>query len=102
MAYVTDLRHFLDDDGEIASDMSSEARQLASFLALIVDEASGFAPSKAEELRLRCRSAGCTAQILAIRESNGDISWHCLVCDQNGVIRNWSGTKWDRVSDSSQ
>ena len=34
--YVTDLRHYLDDDGELA-DMPAEAKQLASFLVLIVD-----------------------------------------------------------------
>ena len=70
MTYVTDLRHFLDDDGEIVANMPSEARQLASFLALIVDEANGFVPSIAEELTIRCRSEGCSAQILAHRESN--------------------------------
>ena len=94
--YVTDLRHFLDDDGEIVSDMPMKARQLASFLVLIVDEASIFVPSKAAELSLRCRSEGCPAQILAHRKSSDEIVWHCTTCDQNGVIRNWSGTKWDR------
>ena len=93
--YVTDLRHYLDDDGEIVSDMPAEARQLASFLALIVDGASSVVSSKAYELSLRCRSAGCPGQILAHRESSDEIVWHCTTCDQNGVIRNWSGTKWD-------
>lgn len=95
-AYVTDLRHFLDDEGEIVSDMPSEARQLASFLALIVDETSGFEASKVDELSVRCRGDGCPAQIVAHREPANEIVWHCPSCEQNGVIRNWSGTKWDR------
>tara|TARA_R110002049_G_scaffold309101_2_gene516893 strand:+ start:19638 stop:19877 length:240 start_codon:yes stop_codon:yes gene_type:complete len=76
--------------------MPSEARQLASFLALIVDEASGFAASMAIDLSLRCRSKGCAATILAQRQSSDEIVWRCMTCDESGVIRNWSGTKWDR------
>jgi len=97
MAYVTDLRHYLYNDGEIVADMLSEARQLASFLALIVDEASGFVQSKADELNVRCLSEGCPAQIVAYREENCDIVWFCPLCEQNGVIRNWQGTKRERI-----
>ena len=76
--------------------MPTEARQLASFFALIVDEASSFEESRADEVNVRCRAKGCEPQILAHRELHQDIVWHCPDCDQNGVIRNWSGTKWDR------
>lgn len=95
-SYVTDLQHFLDEEGEIVADIPTEARQLASFFALIVDDASCFAESKADEVNVRCRSEGCPSQILAHREPADEIVWHCPTCDQNGVIRNWSGTKWDR------
>ena len=93
--YVTDLRHFLDECGEIVKDMPADARQLASFLALIVDEVSRC--REHAELSLRCRKPTCPGTIVAINES-GEIHWQCPVCNQNGVIRNWRGTKWDQCS----
>jgi hypothetical protein len=36
--YVTDITHFLDDAGEIVANMPAEARQLASFITLLIEE----------------------------------------------------------------
>lgn len=44
--YVTDLQHYLDGEGEIVTQMPEEARQLASFFALLVDEVSDKPASK--------------------------------------------------------
>jgi hypothetical protein len=35
--YITDITHYLDEAGNLVKDMPSEAKQLASFLVLIVD-----------------------------------------------------------------
>lgn len=96
--YVTDLRHFLDESGEIVMKMPEEARQMASFLALVVDEASHNLSPEAEELGIRCRSTGCTGQILAFADADEEIIWFCPNCGHNGVIRNWRRTKWDQSS----
>ncbi len=37
---VTDITHYLDDDGELSAEMSGPARKLASFLVLVIDAAS--------------------------------------------------------------
>ena len=56
--YVTDLRHFLDSAGEIA-EMPTEARQMASFLALIVDAVTQQPAENFEQTGLRCRIENC-------------------------------------------
>ena len=99
MTFFADLRHYLDEQDEIVSDMPVEARQLASFLALIVDEASANG-SVAQELTLRCRESDCPGTILAIANSSSEIRWQCPACGEDGVIRNWQGTKWDHRSDA--
>jgi hypothetical protein len=38
--YITNFQHYLDKDGNIPKDMPKEARELANFLALLIDEAS--------------------------------------------------------------
>jgi WD40 repeat protein len=76
--YVTDMRHFLDDDGEIVRNMPGEARQLASFLALVVDATSVENSSNFDELPLRCRGTECGGRVLARVVTSG-ILWFCAV-----------------------
>ena len=94
--YVTDLQHFLDDQGDLA-EMPNQAKQMAAFLVLIIDAITPEAPEDFVESGVRCRARKCTGEILA-RLDPGDevITWHCPACGQNGVVRNWQGTKWDR------
>ena len=95
--YVTDLRHYLDSTGKIADGMPSEARQLASFLVLIIDAVTQNPGPNFQEIALRCRSVGCTGKILARIDSPSDeIQWHCPVCSHEGVIRNWQKSQWDQ------
>jgi hypothetical protein len=94
--YVTDLQHYLDGDGEIVAQMPEEARQLASFLALLVDEASGDPTLEFTESAVRCRIAECNGQIRASINASKEILWQCPICGHNGVIRNWVNTKWDQ------
>ncbi len=43
--YISDLTHFLDESGNIAKEMQKEDKELASFLALIVDAATKYSPN---------------------------------------------------------
>ena len=56
--YVTDIRHYLDESLELA-DMPREAMSLASFLVLIVDNATESNSPVFEETGIRCRKHGC-------------------------------------------
>ena len=62
--YVTDITHYLDDTGELA-EMPGPARKLASFLVLLIDEATQAVPANNHDTRIRCRKTACTGSIRA-------------------------------------
>jgi predicted RNA-binding Zn-ribbon protein involved in translation (DUF1610 family) len=95
--YVTDITHYLDATGELA-EMPGEARQLASFLALLVDAATQVMPARNYNTRIRCRAAACTGSIRAsVASEDSEILWECPQCGHHGIISNWQETKWDQT-----
>ena len=99
-AYISDMTHFLDEDGEIPKAMPKPARELASFMALIVDQASSALPDTAHgiETGIRCRTKACEGNIIGALDDNiSPVHWHCRDCGLNGVISNWQRTKWDNT-----
>ena len=98
--YVTDITHFLDDDGELVTEIPSPARQLASFLVLIIDAVTQAMPARSHDTRIRCGKTACTGSIHAsLMSPQEEIVWYCPDCGHNGVIRNWQGTKWNQMSE---
>jgi predicted RNA-binding Zn-ribbon protein involved in translation (DUF1610 family) len=93
--YIMDITHFLDETGEIAADLEHPAASLASFLALIIDATTATGSSDFDEIGLRCRVDGCGGSILS-RIDSDEIIWHCPICGNNGIIRNWQDTKWNQ------
>lgn len=97
--YVTDITHFLDENGELA-EMPEEARKLASFLVLLIDAATQTFPADDRDSRIRCRKDGCTGSIrCSLSSVTDEISWYCPRCGHNGVIRNWQDTKWNQIQE---
>lgn len=92
--YITNFQHYLDKNGKIPTNMPKEARELANFFALLVDDAtSGDYDS---EPQIRCIGMNCSGLIVpTIIEDSSEIYWVCTECKTNGVISNWVGTKWD-------
>ncbi len=94
--YYTDITHFLNDNGEIASEIAKDGRSLASFLIIIIDKISEERPSTFVDTGIRCRKPDCEGNISAfVNMETREIVWECVVCGHNGVISNWVGTKWD-------
>jgi repressor LexA len=94
--YITDITHFLDEAGDLA-DMPPAARKLASFLALIIEAVTQACPTHDYATGIRCRKRGCSGSIRAtLSAADEEIVWYCPSCLEQGVIRNWQGTKWDR------
>ena len=95
--YITDITHYLDDQGELVSTMPGPARKLASFLVLVIDSVSQDIPVDGHDTRIRCLQHGCSGSIRAsLMSMNDEISWACPDCGHNGVISNWQGTKWNQ------
>lgn len=92
--YITNFQHFLDEQGSIPKNIPKDARELANFLALLIDDAS--TGDYDAEPTIRCIKKGCDGLIVpTLIEENDDISWVCVECKTKGIISDWRGTKWD-------
>ena len=90
--WITDLRHYLGADGQVASELPGPARR--HFGAIIAS-----VTSQRSKPRVRCRRRpgrrACPGEIDALLERGEVIRWECPECGDNGFIRGWQGTPWD-------
>lgn len=101
-SWITDLRHFLDEEGTTSKVPPSAAR-LADYFGSIVEAVTSQADNKTSAIAtgIRCRRRPgrkrCTGEILASLDQQNaqNIRWHCPVCDDNGIISGWQDTVWD-------
>jgi hypothetical protein len=101
--FITDLRHFLDDDGFLPEDIPGPALNLALFLGSIVGWATSHKGGRNELTNVPCRRSParrrCLGTIRARLDPDGEtIIWQCPICGDNGTIRGWEDTLWDRRS----
>lgn len=93
------MQHFLDETGNIPKQMPKEARELASFMALVVDTTTINCPSILTQTDIRCFKKKCEGMIKTeLIHTNEEIHWYCLKCDNEGSISHWQKTKWDNRS----
>lgn len=106
--WITDMTHYLDRDGELG-DLPTPALNLALFQGSIVSWVTSHGRPEggledAEKTNVYCRrSPGrrrCRGQIRAGFDAGSSaILWHCPVCGDQGYIRGWEATLWDRSFD---
>lgn len=90
----TNFQHFLNEKGDIPTDMPKDARELANFLALLIDDAT--LGEYDSEPQIRCIEKNCPGLIVpTIIEDFNEIYWVCVTCKTEGVITGWQVTKWD-------
>ena len=95
---VTDLRHFIGPDGDIAP---LPGRRLAQHLCRIVSAVSGEASEELRDTSIPCRRRPgrkpCPGRVQAGFEvASGAIRWLCPSCGDNGWISGWQGSRWDQ------
>ncbi|MGH7321612.1 MAG: hypothetical protein ACRELA_18595 [Candidatus Rokuibacteriota bacterium] len=98
--WVTDMRHYLDGRGAMGK-LPGPALSLALFLGSIVAwVTSGRSLDDRRTNVPCCRSPGRRrglGEILATVDPNPTVmAWRCPLCGDNGVIRGWESTAWDR------
>lgn len=98
---MTDLTHFLDEEtGDFPEGIPGAALNRGVFFASIVAWVTDHYPRDAPHTNVPCwRSPGhkrCRGEIVAVLEDVSDIVWQCPICRENGVIRGWEDTLWDR------
>ena len=97
------MTHFLDETGNIPKQMPKEARELASFMALVVDNTTKSSPQTLTSTEIRCFEKGCQGLIKSeILIKKDDIHWVCTKCKNEGVISDWQNTKWDNRGGSKK
>jgi hypothetical protein len=97
--YITNMTHFLDETGNIPKQMPKEARELASFMALVVDSTTRKSPKTLTLTDIRCFKKGCKGMIKSeILGKNDEIHWICSKCQNEGVISEWKLTKWNSAT----
>jgi len=94
--YISNIQHFLNEKGDIPKEMPKEARELASFLVLVVDTTTKTLPATLTSSEIRCFNKECHRLIkTALKHGNDEIHWCCPDCENEGVISGWEKTKWD-------
>ncbi len=90
------MPHFLDETGNIPKQMPREARELGSFMALVVDTTTISCPKTLTLTDIRCFKKKCEGLIKSeITDKNDDVHWVCSKCPNEGLISKWQNTKWD-------
>lgn len=99
--YITDITHYLNEHGEFPEKMGRPARQLASYLALIIDETTKSCPAIDIDTKVRCRRRNCYGSVHStLTGVDSEIEWFCPECSDKGYISNWQGSKWDNMKKS--
>ena len=103
--WLTDITHFLDENGEIIT-KPSQAKVMAEYFAAIIMMVSFPEPEYPPEYKVSCRrrpnKKTCQKEIVGwIEPESEDIYWICPKCQDRGRLRNWRGTMWD-LSDGQQ
>ncbi len=97
---ISDLKNFLDEDGQIAQ-MNPEANKFARFLTEIIESASEnysmplfFANTECVQIQ---NKTICNGEVeVGIYAEDNRIGWERVECEATGVISNWEGTIWDK------
>lgn len=93
--YISNITHFIDEEGNIPKMMPVEAREMTGFLAMVIDETT---KGNGDENNLRCFKKKCLGTIKSgFTSDKNEIFWKCSSCDNEGVISEWQGTKWNNL-----
>lgn len=98
--WIIDSRHYLDDRGRLLQ-VPMRVLNLALFQGSIVAWVTSRLGDRSSRTNVYCRrSPGrrrCSGEIQAALVPSSDrIVWECPLCGDNGLIRGWKGTIWDR------
>jgi hypothetical protein len=77
--YISNITYFLDETGEVPKQMPKEARELASFMALVIDTTTKSLSPKLTPSEIRCFEKGCHGLVIIMSIPKSDsFSYICL------------------------
>ena len=97
--FVTNITHFLDENGAIPKKLTKEGRVIADGLGEVITCVTS-GPRKSPQTDVLCWSEInnnlCAGKIDAgIDLENSNILWSCKKCGDRGSISSWENTFWD-------
>lgn len=100
MALIANLQHYLDSHGQIPEHLPGPAYNLALFLGSITSWVTSHPAGSYPRTNVPCRRRPgrrrCAGFIHARLQPDRAIIWECPYCGDNGLIRDWEQTGWDR------
>jgi hypothetical protein len=62
----------------------------------VIDATTITLPTTLTSSDIRCFAKGCHGIVkTSFNHKNEEIHWYCPDCDNEGMISNWQGTRWD-------
>lgn len=101
MATIIDLRHYLTDSGSIPEHIPAPAHHFALYIGSIGSWVTSHPAGHYVHSNVLCRRSPGRRRCLGTIEAGfgrdgSTIIWQCPICGDNGTIRGWEGTMWDR------
>ncbi len=95
--WITDIAHFLDENGEMITEPQQAAKMGEYFAAIIVMASEVEYPPEHQVLcRRKPKRKPCLGKITGyISPETDEIVWECPKCGDWGAISHWQGTIWD-------
>jgi hypothetical protein len=98
-SFVSDINHFLDENGSIPNTLTPEGKNVAEGLTKIISCVTK-EPRKSPETDVQCwgklNRKTCAGEVHAgIDLQKFTILWHCEKYGDGGSISNWENTLWD-------
>lgn len=98
--YVMDIRHYLDEQGNLPDSLPVPAMAIDFFCGAVVAWVSGWPGPDGELTNVPCRRSRsrppCYGDVYARHTTDDRIEWRCRACGEEGVISGRRGTRWDR------
>ena len=92
------MPHLINETMNIPKHIPKEAREMAGFISLVIDESTKPHNSSVIDTGLRCFKKKCFGTINSeFLSDNDEIHWWCTKCKNGGTISGWEGSRWNNL-----
>ncbi len=82
----------------IPKQIPKEAREMAGFISLVIDESTNRHSASVIDTGIRCFKKKCFGTIKSeFLAENDEIHWWCTKCNNGGTISGWQGSRWNNM-----
>ena len=99
--HITDLTHFLDENGQAPIDAPEQLRDALGFFGSIVEAGSSHPVGTRFSSTIPCRREPKKSRLTITNGIDGVMCWECPDCGENGCISKWQGSSYD-LSDAME